>query len=411
MLEDPTMTRILATLSVFVCVGSVAQACGPFLGVAQVPTLRQEYASADLVFVGRVVQSHWTNEQAGEGKSTIDIFKVVKNHPGLKGKKQIEHRSYVVINNPAMPPQYLIFGSVYKNRIDLHKGVLIESAALLDYFQSAIALDPKDHKKAYRFFFEHLENKDQAIAADALQEFAVADYRDVRPMAASLPAEQLAQWLQKPTLPAARVRLYAALLGDCGNDKHAAMLRKRISAGTDEGLDGLLVGYFLLQPGEGFDLIHRIMQDNKESFARKYAALLAVRFLGSFRQDVLARKQWLELTATLLNDPEMADFPISDFRQGKCWEMTDAIIDLYGKKGYGHPIIKREIVRFALVSPLPRARALVDQVRQSDPDWLRETEETLRTCDPADGQDATPPDQQASLPAVEKEPPHAAGLK
>jgi hypothetical protein len=278
----------------------------------------------------------------------------------------------------------LVFAAFNKN-INLQRGVLIESAGLLDYFQSAIALDPKDHQEAYRFFFEHLENKDQAIAADALQEFAVADYRNVRPLAAKLPADRLAQWLQKPQLPAARIRLYATLLGDCGNAEHAAMLRKRIDAGqhldaaTAEGLDGLLVGYYLLQPKEGFALIRRIMQDGKEPFAGKYASLLAVRFLGRFRQDVLAKKQWLELTAALLDDPQLADFPIGDLRQGKCWEMTDAIIDLYGKKGYDYPIIRREILRFALMSPLPRAKALVAQVRQNDPDLIRELEEALRT--------------------------------
>src|SRR5262249_24961288 len=147
-----------------------------------------------------------------------------------------------------------------------------------------------------------------------LREFAVADYRDVKPVAPKLPAEVLAKWLENPELASARGRLYATLLGDCGNETHAALLKKKIDDPTTQGLEGLLVGYFLLKPKEGAGLLKRIVEDRRQEFFRRYSALAAVRFLGTFRQERLDKKQWMELTSAVLKQPDMADFAISDFR-------------------------------------------------------------------------------------------------
>ena len=85
----------------------------------------------------------------------------------------------------------------------------------------------KDKKPGERlkFFFNYLDNADPEICMDAFKEFANADYKDYRDMAKDLPADKLAGWLRDPNTPGFRVGLYGSLLGHCGKDEHAKLLR------------------------------------------------------------------------------------------------------------------------------------------------------------------------------------------
>ena len=84
--------------------------------------------------------------------------------------------------------------------------------------------------------------------------------------------------------------------------------------------------------------------------------------------------------AKFLDQQDMADFPIEDFRRWQCFDMTEKIISLYERDSHNVPIIKCAIVRFALCAAptRPAAVAFLKKVRQETPQRVEAAEEYLK---------------------------------
>src|SRR5439155_10200276 len=102
-------------------------------------------------------------------------------------------------------------------------------------------------------------------------------------MAKKLPADTIGKWLQDPKTPPYRYGLYASLLGHCGEPaKHGKLLRALIDdpeKRRGSGIDGMLASYVMLQPKAGWDYVRDILNDGKQDFLMRYAALRTARFL------------------------------------------------------------------------------------------------------------------------------------
>src|SRR5262249_36277524 len=150
-----------------------------------------------------------------------------------------------------------VFCDVFKGKIDPYRGVPVQADSdMVKYLTGAQAVKDKDVSARLRFYFDYLDNKEIEISNDAYKEFGNADYKDYRDMAKKLPANKLVGWLKDPNTPTFRYGLYASMLGHCGTDKDAEVLRamledpqKRIST----GVDGVLAGYVMLKPKEGME--------------------------------------------------------------------------------------------------------------------------------------------------------------
>src|SRR5262249_52268404 len=150
-----------------------------------------------------------------------------------------------------------------------------------------------------RFFFKFLDSKDVEVSNDAYKEFAYANYQDYQAMAKELPAEKIAKWLADPDTPTFRFGLYASMLGHCGNAKHAAALRQMLDDPKRlvSGVDGILAGYIMLQPKEGWAYLRDLLKDESKEFMLRYAALRAARFFWEFRPDIIDKKAAVEAAA------------------------------------------------------------------------------------------------------------------
>ena len=73
----------------------------------------------------------------------------------------------------------------------------------------------------------------------------------------------------------------------------------------------------------------------------------------------------------------MADFAVEDLRKWQRWEYCDQILDLFNKKGYNTPIVRKSILRYALQCPMPAAAKFVMSQRARDAEWVEETKELL----------------------------------
>ena len=90
-------------------------------------------------------------------------------------------------------------------------------------------------------------------------------------MARDLPADRLAGWLRDAKTPSYRVGLYASMLGHCGKEEHARLLRSLLDSSSQKavmGLDGVLAGYTLLKPAEGAAYVRGLLKDPARELQR-----------------------------------------------------------------------------------------------------------------------------------------------
>jgi hypothetical protein len=198
-----------------------------------------------------------------------------------------------------------------------------------------------------------------------------------------LPADKIAKWLQDPETPAFRFGLYASMLGHCGNDKHAALLRKMLDdeqKRLSTGVDGVLAGYTMLKPKEGWAYVCGVLKDPSKEFMLRYAALRAARFFWDSRPDVVNHKDVSNGVCLLLDQSDIADLAIEDLRKWEQWDLLNRVLGLYDKKSHDIPIVRRAILRYALAckNNQPKAAAFVEQLRMKDAELVRDAEELLK---------------------------------
>jgi hypothetical protein len=359
-----------------------SQACGPFLGLTASPTLRQETATAKVVLYGTVANPRYRGGPDSEEAITdLHILTVLKGSRAFEAGKVIELPRYIPVPDPSHPPAVLLFFDLVAGKPDPYRGVLVKSAAAVDYVKGATALDPKKSSEFLSYFFRHLEHPDPTIADDALLEFAKIDYRDVPRWARGLPADKLARWLEQPKLAAARVRLYAPLLGDCGSATHGALLCRLLdrarNAGEAQAIDGLLLGYAVLRPKEGWAYLKDILAKTNLPFQDRFGALRALRFLWGARPGLVSTDELVSGVLLLLGQPDIADLAVDDLRRWKRWDAADQVLGLYGKDSHACPVIRRAIIRYALHCPTRAAKAFVADRRKDDAELVKNLEDLM----------------------------------
>jgi hypothetical protein len=370
---------------------AVASVCAcPFCN-AQGQTLTADVNQASMVLFGTLANSR-LDVGGGQGSTDLEIEAVIKKHDILGNKKVISLPRYVPPGDTKT--KFLVFCDVFKDKIDPYRGIPVkDNGDIVKYIQGALGVKDKDIGARLRFFFDYLDNADLEVSNDAYKEFAYADYKDYRDMAKKLPADKIAKWLQDPDTPTFRYGLYASMLGHCGTDKHADLLRKMLDdpqKQLNSGVDGVLAGYTLLKPKEGWAFIRGIFKDSSKEFLLRYAALRTARFFWDSRPDVVDRKELIDGVCSLLDQGDVADLAIEDLRKWKRWEVADRVLGLYDKKTHDIPIVRRAILRYALVCSDKKAAELIERVRKQDPELIKDIEELLKLETPG-GAPVKPP--------------------
>jgi hypothetical protein len=380
----------LAALAVALLVLPTAAAC-PFCSMAG-QTLTSEVNQASMVLYG-TLENPKQGADLSEGTTDLAIEAVIKKHDLLQGKKVITLARYVP-PDPEKKYKYVVFCDVFKGKIDPYRGMPVKADSdVVKYLEGALAVKEKPMAQRLRFFFNYLDDSDVEVSNDALKEWANADYKDYRDMARELPADKIAGWLKDPKTPSFRYGLYASLLGHCGKPEHAKVLRSMLDDPDHRltsGMDGILAGYVLLQPKDGWEYVRGMLKDPSKEFTARYAALRTARFFHDFRPDLVSKKDVIEAVCQLLDQSDIADLAIEDLRKWQVWDVADKVLALAGKESHDIPIIKRSILRYALGCPGPKAAAFVADRRKQDPEAVTNAEELLKleTSAPAPAQPA-----------------------
>ena len=375
MLRTPRVLFVCALL-LLPALSAPAHAC-PFCAM-QGQTLAGEVAGADMVLFGSLANADAKNET-----TDLVLDAVVKNNEIVAGKKTVQLPKY-------LPPEvagqnkFLVFCYLPNGKIDPYRGMAIKpDSDIVAYLKGTQQIKDKKPGERLKFFFKYLDNADPEVSMDAFKEFANADYKDYRDMAKGLPADKLSEWLRDPNTPGFRVGLYGSLLGHCGKEEHAKLLRSLLEDPTrklSSGVDGVLAGYTMINPKEGWEYTKGIMRDSGKEFLMRYAALRAARFLHDFRPDLVDKRELAEGVALLLEQKDIADLAVEDLRKWGCSDMTDRVLGLQGSEAYKTlPIVRRSVLRFALTFPdVPADAAYVAAQRKSNTQGVAEAEEILK---------------------------------
>ncbi len=368
-----------------------APAC-PFCTM-QGQTLTGDVGQASMVLVGTLSNAKLTDSATAEGTTDLVIESVIKKNEIVDGKKVVTLPKYIPGDDKKY--KFLVFCDVFKGKIDPYRGVAVKADCdIATYLKGAVEVKDEKAAKRLAYFFKYLDSPEVEVSNDAYKEFANADYKDYKDMAKALPAETLVKWLKDPNTPAFRYGLYASMLGHCGKAEDGKVLRAMLEDPEKKvitGADGILAGYVMLQPKEGWEYVRSVLGDDKKEFTQRYAALRAARFFHDSRDDLIAKRDVVSAVALLLDQSDIADLAIEDLRKWGCWGMTDKVLELYGKKSHDVPIIRRSILRFALCArdvggdgsvikdkPNPKAAAFVAELRKKDPEMVESAEELLR---------------------------------
>jgi hypothetical protein len=353
-----------------------APAC-PFCTM-QGKTLTGEVEQASMVLYGKL-----TNPNLEKETTDLVIEAVIKDHKFRAGRTRLTLKRYVDPET-AQKDRFLIFCDIFKDNLDPYRGVPVKKDSNLPaYLKGALKVQGQPIGKRLRFFFNYLDSPDLEISNDAYKEFANADYKDYKDMAHDLPAARIVKWLKDPDTPAFRTGLYASMLGHCGKARDAAVLRELLDdpdRRTGSGVDGLLAGYVMLKPGEGWKYTRGLLKNTREEFSVRYAALRALRFLHDFRPDLVARKELADAACLLLDQDDISDLAIEDLRKWRAWDKVDRVLAVQKTEAYRkQPIIQRAVLRFCLACKgSPAAAEFVAARRKADPDAVKDAEELLQ---------------------------------
>lgn len=378
-----TALRSAAALAALVGLAPPAPAC-TFCGenLRSRQTLRMQYAAANAVLHGQLKNPRF--DPKTDGATDFQVGTVLKDHAARGGRTAlVVPRYYPVIGNT--PPDYLFFGNAANGALDLAFGVPA-SPAVVEYLKGAAALDEKDAAKKLGYFFKHLDAADAAVATDAFVEFARASDGEILKAAGQFDAGKIRRLIADPNTPTERLGVLSFVLGSCGGPADAAFFAGLLKANppaerTSAAFGGLLAGYVLLAPKDGWALAADVLGDEKRSFSERLAALGTVRFFQATR-PAECRAEVLRCCAALLPNADLADQAIEDLRRWGWWDLTADVLAQYGKPSHAAPFVRRCIVRYALTCPKPEARTFLDAARNADPKTVKAAEDEMALYEP-----------------------------
>lgn len=348
-------------------------------------TLYKEILDAKLVVYGQLANAQVRINPDGTESSTTElhIVEVVKDHPFLKDRKVLLIPRYIPFSKGQ--EDFLLFADIYKERLDPYRGIPIIDKEMVTYMKRSLELGDQDVVKRLEFSVKYLDHADVELANDAYREFAQVDYKDVlkwiqQTDQAALRAK-VTHWLSDEATPAYRYGFYGMLLGLVGKPEDAPVFEKLVAdpqSGLVTGMDGLMAGYIRAVPNAGWSYVKTQLADASIPFARRYSALQAVRFIWRYQPELLQVKDIVQGLTPLIEQNDIADLVIDDFRKKQQWSLVETILKLNQLDTHNVPQIKRSILKYMLKCPHDKAKAYVAEVRKTNPALVEQAEDFLK---------------------------------
>jgi hypothetical protein len=333
-----------------------------------------DYWQAHAVVYGTLANPKLTGN-SGQGTTELHVSKVLKADPRLKDMNLIVLQRYLTILNPKEPPRLVVL--LDDKLVPL--GGREANAAFLDFLAASEAVKGQPRTAALAHFAKYLDHADPSVADDAFLAFAAANDKEVFEAAGSLKPDVFRKLVKDPRVDSQRLALFAFLLGATGGPADGDLLLQMLKKQDDrsaKALEGILAGYILQKPKEGWAWMNAALTDTKQPFLVRWEAVRAMRFLYAAR-PVEYRAPVLHALGTMISNGELADVAVGDLQKWQLWDHTKLILQQYGKPSHSAPIVRNALLRYALTCPQPEARQFVATLRQREPQLIRELEEDL----------------------------------
>ncbi len=359
----------LAAVMLVMTAATESRSC-PFCSAPSL-TFSEQLASADAA-----VLVQWVSGKKGDqdkpGKTIYEVTQVLRNNKA-KTLEEGQRIEMARLRPGKEGDLFLIFGT-QGNELEWGSPIEVTETSF-NYIAQAPSPETNNQKRL-EYFMKFLEFPDEMISNDAYAEFANAPYKDITPLADKLPRKKLAKWITNEETPATRLGLYGLLLGLCGKESDAKLMRDKITEETELyrlGIDGIIGGYLLLTGEEGLKVIEQSKfvssADKKVPFSEVYAATMALRFFWKYGDGRISKDRLRQSMRLLLTRSEMTDLVIADLARWKDWSVLDQLMEMYDDEAYQVPSIKRAIVRYLLTCaqdyPKPE-KPKADQVASKD---------------------------------------------
>lgn len=333
-----------------------------------------EYWQAHAAVYGPLANPKLTGN-SGQGTTELRIEKVLKVDPRLKGTGTLILDRYLTILNPKDPPRLVVL--LDEKLIPF--GGRESTPAFLDFLTESEAVKGKPRPQALAHFAKYLDHTDQAVANDAFLTFAAANDKEVFEAAALLKPDVFRRLVKDRNVDAERLALFAFLLGATGEPADGDLLLQllqRPDERTGKAMEGILAGFILRKPKEGWAWTNATLADAKQPFLIRWGAVKALRFLYAARPAEY-RAPVVQAMGLMIANGELADVAIGDLQKWQMWDHTKLILEQYGKPSHAAPIVRSALLRYALTCPQPPAREFVEKLRRAEPKLIRELEEDL----------------------------------
>jgi hypothetical protein len=343
------------------------------------PTLRMQFAQAKAVLYGTLKNPRF-DPKTDEGFTDLHLSAALKDDPARGNQNLLTLRAYLPVIGDT-PAEYLAFCGVSNGKLDVTFGVPA-TAATVEYVKGAAKLDTADAPTRLAYFFKHLRSPDAVVAADAFVEFARASDEDILKSARHFDANVLWKLIIDEKTPVERVAVFAFVLGTCGGKGDALALATALKQPSPpervrDSFGGMLAGYILLDPKDGWSFAAEVLGNDKQPFSVRLSTIGTVRFFQATR-GAACKPEVLKCCAALLPHGDFADQAIEDLRRWGYWDLSADVFAQFGKPTHSAPIVRRCIVRYALTCPNDDAKKFVTAVRQSDPKLVAAVEEMLK---------------------------------
>jgi hypothetical protein len=371
------MRKIALTLALLLpCPALACSLCGT---MSRRVSLVQEFEQANVAVYGHLKNAKLLDAKNGTGTTEFHFDAVIKDADGFPKQKMIVLPRFLPALDAKDPPRYVMFFRVPSKTLEPYNGRQIASPDVL-HFVAKLTSYRDNPVEALRVAAKHLDDADPQIAEEAFLAFAKADDKLVNQVAKSVSPEMLRKLMKTPDLEPERLSMYAYLLGACGDKNDVEQLRKLLkdpSPRMFRAYEGILAGYIMMQPKEGWAFTHETLRDAKSEFVLRYAVLRTLRFFYNANPEEHAANVLLG-EGLAIAQPDVADVAIQDLMRWKRWDHTKLIVSCYDRASHQSPLVKNSLVRYALACPQSEAKTLVERVRRDDPKLLQYLQEELK---------------------------------
>lgn len=337
-------------------------------------TIRQDLAdNVKAVVYGRLENARKKDDPRDPGQTDLIVQDVLLAHPLLKDRKVIVYPRYLPNPDPKKPLTAVAFADMYLGKLDFFSIKQADERGVA-YIRGIMKLDPRKPVESLRYFLNHLEDPSDMIATDAHLELSRAGHAVRHEAARDFSAKKILAWLGDPDIVQKRGVEYALLLASCGKPSDADKL---FELWKEKVRKEYVFTMLTLKAKEYEREMKTIAADPKSPFLQRYSVYAGVLMLGEAKSTAFPKAKQMEFMEIFLDQGDMADFAIHEFRKWKRWEQTDRVLGLLDKKTHQAIVIRNAILRFAMEAPGPEAAAFVAKMRKMDRERVEYYEELI----------------------------------